>query len=160
MKALLVVDIQKGLTLKNDLYNETLFYETVNKSIFHFRETNNPVIFVQHNNKFLIHNDHDWEIDDRVDWSMLDLTIQKAHADSFRNTSLKTMLEERGIKQVYVCGLATHSCIKHTCIGCLDSGFECFLIKNAHTCWKKDAPEVIFQIETILKGIGTKITDL
>ena len=50
MKALLIIDIQNGLT-KRKLYNFPLFVQTINHSINTFRETKDLIIFVQHNNK-------------------------------------------------------------------------------------------------------------
>jgi nicotinamidase-related amidase len=157
MKALLVIDVQKGLTVKYQLYQEDLFFKKVNEIIYQFRKDNLPVIFIQHNNKFLLHDTPDWEIDDRIDYSFLDLTIQKMHGDAFRATDLKMTLQQRGINQVYICGIASHACIKYTCLGCIANGFECFLIHDAHTCWNRNAEELIQQTEIALMEMGINI---
>ena len=44
MKALLVVDIQVGLTKRKELYNETLFIETVNNAIVRYRESGDIIL--------------------------------------------------------------------------------------------------------------------
>jgi len=155
--ALIVVDVQKGLTQKNSIYQEQLFLDSVNQAIFSFRKTYSHIVFVHHNNKFLVANSPDWEIDDRIDSSMLDFSIQKHHADAFRNTDLDIHLKERGITDVYICGIASHSCIKYTCFGGLAHGFTTHLIRNAHSCWNKNAAELIRHTEDELALLGVKI---
>lgn len=157
MKALLVIDVQKGLTVKNQLFQEDLFIKKVNEIIYQFRKDNLPIIFIQHNNKFLEHDTPDWEIDDRIDYSFLDHTIQKIHGDAFRATDLKNILEERGINEVYICGIASHACVKYTCFGCIANGFDCVLVHDAHTCWNRNAEELIQQTENQLLDMGVKI---
>jgi nicotinamidase-related amidase len=152
--ALIVVDIQKGLTQRKGIFQEQLFVDSVNKAIFSFRKTYSHIVFVQHNNKFLKANSPDWEIDDRIDCSMLDYSIQKQHADAFRNTGLDLHLRDRGVTDVYICGLASHSCIKYTCFGGLAHGFATYLIRNAHSCFNKNAEELIRQTEEELVLLG------
>jgi len=50
MKALLIIDIQNGLT-KRKLHNFPLFVQAINHSINTFRVAKDLIIFVQHNNK-------------------------------------------------------------------------------------------------------------
>jgi nicotinamidase-related amidase len=155
--ALLVIDIQKLLTIKNELFRENQFFDSVNLAISKFRDLDKPIIFVQHNNKFLIHDTTGWEIDDRIDISLLDYTLQKHHADAFRNTNLKQLLHDREVSQVFICGLASHSCVKYTCFGSLANGFKTILLQNAHSCWKRNAQELIDQTEIDLARMGVLV---
>ena len=66
-KALLVIDIQNGLTTKRKLFNDAQFIDTVNFAIEKFRQSDsNMVIFVQHVNRLLIEGSSDWEVDVRI----------------------------------------------------------------------------------------------
>ncbi|GAF99431.1 unnamed protein product, partial [marine sediment metagenome] len=116
MKALLLVDIQEGLTKRKNLYNASCFIETVNYAISRYRKLGNLVIFIQHNNKQLIYGESDWEIDKRIDKRNEDITLQKQHGNAFEKTELKSILENENIKEILVCGLVSHGCIKLTCM--------------------------------------------
>jgi nicotinamidase-related amidase len=156
MKALLVVDIQKGLTLKRKVYNEDILIETVNNAIDNYRESGDMVIFVQHNNKFLKTGEKDWEIDERIHWFKSDPVIQKYHGDAFKKTNLDETLKKYRIKEITVCGLTSHGCVKATCLGALEHGYLVKLIKEGHSNVNKNAKEKILQAEKDLeeKGIG------
>jgi nicotinamidase-related amidase len=160
MKALLVIDIQKRLTGKPGFYRPEKFLETVNAAIFRFRELDLPVIFIQHNDKFLVYGSETWEIDDRIDQSMLDLNIQKIHADAFRQTDLSSLLDGMNVNQVYICGVASHACVKYTCFGALARNLECFLLKDGHSGWNRNQAELAAQTESELIALGVNVIDV
>jgi len=49
----------------------------------------------------------------------------------FEGTNLKEILESRGVKRVFVGGLATDYCVKSTVLDALKYGFEVFLLVDA-----------------------------
>jgi nicotinamidase-related amidase len=147
MKALILIDIQNGLTQKKKLYNETVFIDTVNSALLSFRESDSKAIFVQHNNNQLRKGSIDWEIDKRIDKQKEDIIIQKKHGNAFQNTNLKQHLLDLKINQITIAGLVSHGCVKATCLGGLSEGFEISLLKNGHTNWNKDAEKKISDTE-------------
>jgi len=48
----------------------------------------------------------------------------------FQGTVLDSLLKERGVKRVFVCGVATEFCVKNTCLGALNLGYTVFLLKD------------------------------
>jgi nicotinamidase/pyrazinamidase len=50
---------------------------------------------------------------------------------SFQGTMLRSLLEERGIKRVFVGGVATDYCIKNTVLGALNLGYMAFVLIDA-----------------------------
>ena len=46
-------------------------------------------------------------------------------------TGLKQYLDAKGVKRLYVCGLATDYCVKFTVLDALAEGFETYLIEDA-----------------------------
>jgi nicotinamidase/pyrazinamidase len=48
-----------------------------------------------------------------------------------RGTGLAEWLRERGIRNVYVCGLATDYCVKFTALDALQLGFTTYLVEDA-----------------------------
>ncbi len=49
----------------------------------------------------------------------------------FQGTVLEDLLRERGIKRVFVGGVATDYCVKNTVIGALNLGFSAFVLGDA-----------------------------
>ena len=159
MKALLIIDIQNGLTKKKDLHDFSLFVNTINHSINACRKTGDLLVFIQHNNKQLKEFTEEWEIDNRIDKEDNDLTVQKLHGNAFLDTNIESILRENNISKIIVCGLVSHGCVKATCLGGLKLGFETTLLKNGHTNWDKNAKIKINLVETELIDKGVKIVE-
>ena len=49
----------------------------------------------------------------------------------FQGTVLDELLKERGIKRVFVCGIATEFCVKNTCLGAINLGYVTFVLRDA-----------------------------
>ena len=49
----------------------------------------------------------------------------------FQGTILEFLLRERGIRRIFVGGVATDYCVKNTAIGGLNLGFEVFVLEDA-----------------------------
>lgn len=59
---------------------------------------------------------------------------QKSEFDAysgFQDTPLLALLQERGIRRVFIGGLATEYCVKYTVIGALNLGFAAFVLLDA-----------------------------
>lgn len=153
MKALLVIDVQNGLTAKK-LYHAQTFFDTVNEAARKFRECGDIVIFVQHNNKQLAEGTHAWESDSRIERKSDDIILQKKHGDAFKDTELSSILDDKGIKEVIVSGLVSHGCVKFTCKGGAKLGYHVNLLKDGHTNWHQSAVSKIRETEAELKELG------
>lgn len=147
MKALILIDIQNGLTHKKTLYKESIFLESVNAAIKAYRDSDSKIVFVQHNNNLLKKGSVDWEIDNRIGKQENDFVIQKVHGNAFQDTDLKNILEDSGVHSIIIGGLVTHGCVKATCLGGLAAGFNVSVLKNGHTNWNKDAESIIIETE-------------
>jgi GrpB-like predicted nucleotidyltransferase (UPF0157 family)/nicotinamidase-related amidase len=160
MRALILIDIQNGLTKKKILHNENVFLDSVNSAIKAYRDSDFKIIFVQHNNNQLRNGSSDWEIDSRIDKQENDCVIQKKHGNAFQDTDLKATLVDFKINSITVGGLVSHGCVKATCLGGLSEGFEISLLKNGHTNWNKDADTKILETERELIKNGVIIKDI
>ncbi|AFK22387.1 nicotinamidase [Pyrococcus sp. ST04] len=49
----------------------------------------------------------------------------------FEGTNLAEILKEKGVKRVYICGVATEYCVRATALDALKYGFEVYLLKDA-----------------------------
>lgn len=158
--ALVVTDIQNGLTRYKNLHNFEIFLQTVLSAIEIFRKNDEPVIFIQHNNKILPTGSDAWQIDKRLDVQPEDLIIQKNHGNAFHKTDLKEKLVQQGINDLVFCGLTSHGCVKHSCLGALENGFPVGLLKNGHSCWNKNAHELVQKTEDELQEKRVDIVNL
>ena len=157
MKALILIDIQNGLTKRKSLYNEKLFFDIINSAIKNYRDSDSKIIFVQHNNNQLKSGTFDWEIDNRLDKDENDIVIQKKHGNAFQKTDLKTILLDLAVDAITIGGLVSHGCVKSTCLGGLAEGFKISLLKNGHTNWNKDASTKIIVTEDEMLENGVLI---
>jgi nicotinamidase-related amidase len=153
MKALLIVDVQKGLMCKN-IYNRELLIFTINKTISSYESNGNCIVLIQHNSKMLIEETKDWEIDENIKFKENHKRVQKVHGNAFERTDLKEFLDQKNINEVLVCGLVSHGCVKATCIGGLEAGFKVSILENGHSCWSSDAKEKIIEVEKELEILG------
>ena len=157
MRALLVVDIQKGLTKRRGFYNTDHFLGTVNAAIEYYCSKDLPVIYIQHINKMLMPDTVDWEIDDRVTRCSGGIVLQKKHGNAFTDTELHTILTSKKVEEILVCGLSTQQCVKATCIGGVKNGFSVSILKDGHSNWAKDAETLVTKTEGDLSLMGVKI---
>ena len=49
----------------------------------------------------------------------------------FEGTKLAEILKKRGVKRVYICGVATEYCVKATALDAVKHGFETYLLRDA-----------------------------
>ncbi len=49
----------------------------------------------------------------------------------FQGTILHELLQERGIKRLFLCGVATEYCVYNTAIGAINLGYQTFILKDA-----------------------------
>jgi GrpB-like predicted nucleotidyltransferase (UPF0157 family) len=129
--------------MKN-LYNESIFFNSVNSAIKAYRGSGFKIIFVQHNNSQLKNGSSNWEIDNRIDKQVKDLVIQKKHGNAFQDTDLKATLQDFGIKSITVGGLVSHGCVKATCLGGLSEGFK-GQAYHVHVRYRGDWDEIRFR---------------
>ncbi|MFA4647782.1 nicotinamidase [Pyrococcus kukulkanii] len=56
---------------------------------------------------------------------------EKEAYSGFEGTNLAEILREKGVKKVYICGVATEYCVRATALDALKHGFEVYLLKDA-----------------------------
>jgi nicotinamidase/pyrazinamidase len=65
-------------------------------------------------------------------------TVEPDAYSGFDGTNLAETLRARGVRRVFVCGLATDYCVKATALDAINAGFETVLIEDA--CRAVDNP--------------------
>jgi nicotinamidase-related amidase len=134
--ALLVVDVQQALcTGEEAAFDIDRVIERINALVTNARSTGAPVIFIQHEEDGgLLQFDTDaWQLAKGLAVRPGDLRVRKMAPDSFDNTGLQSLLQERGVERLVVCGLQTDCCVNATVRGAAALGYEVVLAADAHS---------------------------
>jgi len=136
-KALLVIDMQKGsFTPKTPRYDTDGIVRRINALAKAFRNSGNPVIFIQHdgtNENQFIPGTTEWELLADLKVEPDDILIDKTANDSFYKSRLVEKLLELGAKELYITGCATDFCVESTIQSALSRDYRIIVVKNGHT---------------------------
>lgn len=72
--------------------------------------------------------------------------------DRKKNTGMAGYLKDRGIKTIYICGIAADFCVYYTAIDGLDLGFEVFIIEDASRAIDREGYKVAMKDFTEKNG--------
>jgi nicotinamidase-related amidase len=156
MKALLVVDVQSGLVVR-DLHEKDRFLASIKDAVEKARRNGLFIAAIQHTNKQLAENTESWRVYPGIGILSSDFAMEKNHGNAFEKTELKNVLAKQGIRDIMVCGLVSHGCVRATCLGGLEAGFGVSLLRHGHSCWNTDAEAKMDATEKELSKMGVKI---
>ena len=148
---LLLVDLQNDyfpggemelVGIENAAYNAEILLRKFRKELI-------KVIHVQHVSVhpgavFFLPETHGVEINEAVAPLEDEAVIKKHFPNSFRDTELLRLLQEKKIDTLTICGAMSHMCIDATTRAAFDLGFACVVAEDA--CATRD---LIFQDKTI-----------
>jgi nicotinamidase-related amidase len=160
-KALLVIDVQKGLFKKTTpVYKAKQILANINTLINKARQENVPVIFIQHsNNKTLEKGSDVWQLHPEIQPLTHEVIIHKLHGNAFEGTNLREELEKRNVSALITTGLVTHGCVKATCLGALDEGYKVVLVSDGHSSYSKDAAQLIEKWNRAISEKGAELIE-
>lgn len=143
--ALLVIDVQQGLFKKSTpIYKADELLENINTLVERAHESDAPVFYIQHADaRTLVKGSLDWQIHAQLEPQHKDYIVHKQHGNAFEDTPLEEMLQSLHIDTVVVTGLVTHGCVKATCLGAQEVGFNVILVQDGHSSFSKDAADLI-----------------
>lgn len=143
MNALIVIDVVNEFV--NGKYGGEHAYDIIpslNSTIVHFRENNEQVIFACDR-----HQDWHPEVQCLGEHSMSDLETSKIPEDvyfddddivvpkmaysAFYNTFLDSLLRSLNIDSLFLAGLTTETCVKHTAADAFYRGYDISIVKDA-----------------------------
>ena len=100
-----------------------------------------------------------WQLHPALAPQEADLKLRKQKSNAFEGTGLRGMLEQRGVNSVVVCGMVTHGCVKNTCLGALEEGWQVTLAADAHSSYSKDAAAMIEKWNAALAEAGVSVVE-
>lgn len=142
--ALLVVDVQQALFERlTPIYQADELLDTISDLVERAHATGALVVYIRHGNKLLQPGSSGWQLHPRVQPADDDLVIDKTHGDAFQDTSLDAELKARSISNVAVTGLVTHGCVRATCLGGSNRGYDVILVADGHSSYHRQAARLI-----------------
>jgi nicotinamidase-related amidase len=129
--ALLVVDVQTGVVTGN--HDRDSVVANVAELVEKARQSQVPVVWVQHNDKGLTRESDDWQIVPELSPGADEPKVDKSYGDSFEDTTLEDVLSRLGVGRLVVAGAQTDMCIRSTLHGALARGYDATLVSDAHT---------------------------
>ena len=144
-KALLVIDVQKDV-VANALQTSQVVSK-INSLISRARESNVPVIWVQHSDEYLVKDSAGWEIVDELKPLPSEVRIYKTESSSFVETDLQAQLDSLGIKTLIITGAQTNYCVNATSNAGVELGYQVTLVSDAHTTEDSDTAKASELIE-------------
>lgn len=136
-QALLIIDLQRALCVgEYACHDVDAVIARINGLIAQARETDTPVVFVQHEEDTyepLRHGSDGWQIDDRLHARPDDPRIFKTASDSFHRTELDAVLKGLGVDHLVICGAQSDFCVDSTTRRALSTGYDVTLVADGHT---------------------------
>ena len=129
--ALLVVDVQNGVV--ENAYERDAVVSNIAGLVEKAREQDVLVVWVQHSDDGLSRGTDDWRIVPELEPGAGEPLVEKHYGDSFEDTTLESVLADRGVGRLVVAGAETDACIRSTLHGALVRGYDTLLVKDAHT---------------------------
>lgn len=161
--AVLIVDVQNSMFDEvYPVYQSAKMLERI-KEIEDFAVKNNLVsLYIQHSGAKGSPEERgteSWKLHSAL--SLNGLVFEKTTFSAFESTNLNSVLIEKGIKQLIVCGMQTDYCIEANCTAGAKLGYQVVLVKDAHsTCdsEEKTAADIIESMNVKLSEIARLIS--
>ena len=137
MKALLVIDMQKGsFTSKTPRFDTDGVVRRINELTLIYRHKGYPVFIIQHDGTGsgeFEKNSWEWENLDALIVESDDIRIDKYANDIFYNSKLQARLTEMNVTELLVTGCATDFCVESSVQSALTKDFNITVVSNGHT---------------------------
>jgi nicotinamidase-related amidase len=157
--ALLVIDVQQALFEKsNPVYRAAELLQNINCLIQRARGAGAPIVFIQHANEtFLAKDSAGWHLHPDLKPDARDLILHKRHGNAFQDTVLKHEIDSLAIRTLIVTGLVTEGCVRATCLGGHQLGYQVILVQDGHSSFHKQAAARIDEWNQKLAGQGLDV---
>ena len=134
--AILVIDVQQALCSgEYKAFESERVIENINAVTRKARSAGAPVVMIQHESPGgpLDFGTDGWRLADGLEVLPTDILLRKKATDSFHQTELHHLLQERGIKDLVICGLQSEFCVDTTTRRALALGYPVVLVADGHS---------------------------
>jgi len=146
--ALLVIDIQNKFIPMMDQSEVAMALRMINGAIWQFREHELPVIRVYHTDPSWgpEPGTEDFEFPESTIIQEDDPKIVKNFPSAFVKTDLDTILKEKGVNTVFLCGLSATHCVLATYFGAMERDYNAFMVEGALMSAKAEHTDMITDV--------------
>jgi nicotinamidase-related amidase len=131
--AILVVDVQRGLTQgPGRVYDAEGLVARIRDLTDRARAAGVPVIYIQDDDVGPLDSEA-WQLDPGLAAQPGDPRVRKAFSDSFYETDLQRLLDERGARRLVVVGCQTDACVDMTARRAVSLGYDVVLGEDGHS---------------------------
>ena len=134
--ALLVIDVQQALCSgEYKAFESERVIERINSVARRARNVGATVVMIQHESQGgpLDFGTEGWQLAEGLDVQQTDVLLRKKATDSFHETALHQMLQERGVEKLIICGLQSEFCVDTTTRRALALGYPVLLLADGHS---------------------------
>jgi nicotinamidase-related amidase len=134
--ALLVIDVQHALCCgEYKAFESERVIDRINSVTRMARSAGAPVIMIQHESLGgpLDFGTDGWQLAEGLVVEATDILLRKKATDSFHQTELHTLLQDRGVKDLIICGLQSEFCVDTTTRRALALGYPVVLVADGHS---------------------------
>jgi nicotinamidase-related amidase len=129
--ALVVIDVQNDVVARAHRRDQVV--GTIARLVERARESDTPVVWVQHDDGELERGSDGWRIVPELVVGEREPVVHKNHGDSFEATDLDRVLADAGVTRLIVTGAQTDWCVRSTLHGAVARGYDAVLVSDAHT---------------------------
>ncbi len=158
-KALLVLDVLNGIfELPVDLHDPEGFLSRTERLLASARRAGIPVVHVQHagpTGSPIEKGTRGGQIHPRVAPAPGEIVVEKHEPDAFHGSTLSSVLDELGARELLVCGFASEACIDTTVRSAYGRGYAVTLVADCHTTTANailSAAQIIDHHNVVLSG--------
>lgn len=129
--AVLVIDMQRDVVANAADVDRVV--GTIDGLVARARAEQVAVVWVQHADEHLVEGSDGWQLVPALEPTSGEPLVGKNFGDSFEETDLESLLEERDVGRLVVTGAQTDACIRSTLHGALVRGYDVTLVTDGHT---------------------------
>ncbi len=129
--ALLVIDVQNGVV--EGAYNLESVVSNINLAVEKARAAGIPVVWVQHSDEELVLESERWQIVPELSPAAGESKVRKLYRSSFEATDLESILAGLNVGHIYVTGMQTDNCVRHTTHAAQERGYDITVLADAHS---------------------------
>ncbi|MHB1684625.1 MAG: isochorismatase family protein [Bacilli bacterium] len=156
--ALLVIDVQVGMFAPhNPVFQGAILLREMRTLISRARQAGAPIFYIRHDGgdeSDLAYGSPAWHLHSDMARTDADIVIDKRTPDSFFETPLQNLLQQRGIRNLVMCGIQTEVCVDTTCRRAFSLGYRVTLASDAHSTWPRgelSAQQIIAHHNDVLR---------
>jgi nicotinamidase-related amidase len=150
--ALVVIDVQNDVVA--DGHDVDGVVSRIGKLLEHARNSDIPVIYVQHEDEWMAPGSEAWQIRAEIAPRDGEPVIAKRYPDSFAETDFAETLDRLGIGELVITGAQSDACVRATLYRALRDGYDVTLVSDAHTTSDREYNGTVIPAELVVAHVN------